>query len=166
MSLNIVTLKEIVSDLFMCLGPLRVCEDPIQEYVVDPVTNCILEPISDDCVDPARRALEVNPLGNCIPCLTPVPTLPQKDSTREQRQRADELAATRSQYQYNYSLMRTFTVIEKDGKKNGIQGRGFACLDSLPFSQLPSLCWVALVLQHALVLLDNLILVLDLMLDE
>src|SRR5947209_4334881 len=130
MSSNIVTLREIVSDLFTCLGPLRVCEDPVQEYVVDPATDCILEPVSDNCVDPVRRALEVNPVGSCLPCLTPAPTLPQNDSSPEQRRRAQELAATRSQYQYNYSLMRTFKVIEEDGQKAGVPGRGSVGADA------------------------------------
>ncbi|HYM61292.1 MAG TPA: lipoxygenase family protein [Thermoanaerobaculia bacterium] len=156
-----VMLREIVSELFMCLGPLQSCEDAVQDNCVDPIQDCIIDPYVDNCVDPVKRALEVNPLG-CVPCLGVEPSLPQYDTAAQQDSRAAQLARTQPKYQYNYSLMRTFHVVERDGEKVGIQGEGVAVLESLPFSQLPSLCWIVLVVQHALTVLDNMALVLEL----
>jgi arachidonate 15-lipoxygenase len=153
------TLRDIVSEVFACLGPLRACESAVQDNIVAPVEEYVVDPVTGHCVDPALRILEVNPLG-CLPWCD-APTLPQYDTPAQQQARADQLARTQPSYQYNYNLMRTFRVVERDGRKVGIQGEGIACLDSLPLSQLPSLCWVLLVLQHALAILDNFLLVLE-----
>jgi arachidonate 15-lipoxygenase len=152
-------LRDIVSEVFACLGPLRACENAVQENIIAPIDDYVVDPVTEHCIDPAQRKLEVNPLG-CLP-FCDVPTLPQYDSPAQQQARADQLARTQPSYQYNYNLMRTFHVIEQNGKKVGVQGEGIACLDSLPISQLPSFCWLLLVLQHALAILDNFILVLE-----
>jgi len=149
---DMLLLRDIVSDVFACLGPLRACEETVQEYVVDPLQEYVLDPTIDYCIDPARQALEVNPCS-CIPGCGREPTLPQFDSPSQQDSREAQLARMKSHYQYNYSLVRTY--------RNGEQGRGIAILDSLPVAQMPSLCWVLLALQNALVVLDNLILVLE-----
>src|SRR4051812_42024650 len=105
-------LREIVDGLFSCLGPLRVCQEPIQDRCVDPLQDRLIDPINQECVDPLRRALEVNPLG-CLPWAGQ-PSLPQFDSVGQQESRAAQLARTRPQYQYNYTLVRTFQVEERD----------------------------------------------------
>lgn len=147
-------LSNIVTDLFACLGPLRACDEAVQRYVVDPVQECVIDPTMEYCVDPVRNALAINPCG-CIPGCGGYPSLPQFDSPREQAARSEELARTQRQYQYNYDLVRTF--------QNGQQGRGIAVLDSVPFAQLPSVVWLCLVLENALIVLDNLLLVFDLL---
>lgn len=146
--------RDIVSDVFACLGPLRACEEPIQQRCVEPIQEVIFDPFVDYCLDPVRHALAVNPLGWCPFCGVE-PSLPQDDSPAEQDTRAAELQRARMRYQYNYSLVRTF--------HQGVQGKGIAILDSVPMEQLPSLCWVILVLQNALVVIDNLVLVLDML---
>jgi arachidonate 15-lipoxygenase len=155
------TLRDVIGDLFMCLEPLRACQEPIEERCVDPVQENIIDRLRDNCVDPIQRALEINPLG-CIPWLGSEPSLPQFDTSSQQDSRAAQLARVQPKYQYNYTLVRTFRVEERKGRKVGVQGRGIAVLDSLPFSELPSLYWLLLVLQHGLILIDNLLLVLDL----
>jgi arachidonate 15-lipoxygenase len=159
------TLTTIIDDLFSCLGPLRACQEPIQDRCVDPIQDRIIEPLRDGCVDPVLQALEVNPLG-CIPWLGQQPSLPQNSSEQQQKSRAEQLARTKPDYEYNYRLVRTFRVEERNGKQIGIQGKGIAALDSLPFEQLPSLCWLILGLQQALLIIDNLLVVLDLITEE
>lgn len=149
---DMVLLRDIVSDVFACLGPLRSCEEPIQRYIVDPVQEYILDPTVDYCIDPARNALSVNPCG-CIPPCGGYPTLPQDDSTAQQDQRLAQLGRAKQNYQYNYELVRSF--------HNGEPGIGIACADSVPLAQFPSLCWITVVLQNALIVLDNLILILE-----
>jgi arachidonate 15-lipoxygenase len=154
---DLIPLRDIVSDLFACLGPLRACEESVQQRIVEPVQELVCDPTIEYCVDPVRNALSVNPLA-CIPGCGYYPSLPQFDSPLEQDSRAAQLARARSNYQYNYTLVRTF----RDGK----QGPGIAVLDSVPMEQLPSLCWVVIALQNALVILDNLLLVMEMLLQE
>jgi arachidonate 15-lipoxygenase len=159
-------LRDIVDELFTCLTPLRMCEEPIQNYLVYPFEEGILDPYREYIVDPIRNALEVNPVG-CVPCLGMIPTLPQFDSPTEQDRREAQLDRTQPDYQYNYTLVRTFKVHEgPGGAKVGVPGRGIAILDKVPFSQLPSLCWLLLALREALVVIDNLLQVLDLLVVE
>lgn len=155
-------LRDVIDQVFMCLGPLRACEAPVQDRCVDPLQDYVISPVDEYCVDPARRYLEVNPLG-CIPGIGTPPSLPQYDSIAQQDGRAAQLTRTQPDYQYNYTLVRTFRVVERNGRKRGVQGKGIAILDSLPFSQLPSICWIMIVLRQALIILDNLLLVLDLL---
>lgn len=155
------TLRDVIDDLFMCLGPLRACQEPIEDRCVEPVQERLIDPLRENCVNPIQSALEVNPLG-FSPLFGIQPSLPQFDSSSQQDSRAAQLARTQPNYQYNYTLVRTFRVEDRNGKKVGIQGKGIAILDGLPFSQLPSICWLLLVLQHGLILIDNLLLVLDL----
>lgn len=157
-----ITLRDVIDDLFMCLGPLRACQEPLEERCVDPAQEYIIDPLRDNCVDPVQSALEVNPLG-FIPGLGTQPSLPQFDTASQQDSRAAQVARAKPNYQYNYSLVRTFRVEERRGRREGVQGRGIAVLDALPFSQLPSIFWLMLVVQHALTLLDNLLAVLDLL---
>jgi arachidonate 15-lipoxygenase len=147
-----VLLRDIISDIFACLGPLRSCEEPIQQYIVDPVQEYVLDPTIDYCIDPARNALSINPCG-CIPPCGGYPTLPQDDSPAQQDQRVAQLGRAKSTYQYNYELVRSF--------HNGEPGIGIACADSVPLAQFPALCWITVVLQNALIVLDNLILILE-----
>ena len=156
------TLSDLVGELFTCLEPLRVCEDPIQDRCVYPLQERVIGPVSEHCVEPARRAVGVSPLS-CVPALTARPTLPQNDTEAQQEMRAEQVGRTRSSYQYNYSLVRTFRVEERNGRRVGVQGAGIAILDKLPFSQSPSLCWLLEVVRHALIILDNLIVVLELL---
>jgi arachidonate 15-lipoxygenase len=155
------SLTNVIDELFSCLGPLRACQEPIQDRCVDPLQEHIIEPIRDRCVDPVLHSLEVNPLG-CVPGLGLKPSLPQYNTETQQKNRAAQLARTEPDYQYNYGLVRTFRVEERDGKRVGVQGKGLAILDSLPFEQLPSLCFIILALQQALLVVDNLLVVLDL----
>lgn len=155
------SLSNVIDELFSCLGPLRGCQEPIQDRCVDPVQEHLIDPIRDGCVDPVLHYLEVNPLG-CVPWLGTQPSLPQDDSPALQDSRAEQLARTQPDYQYNYGLVRTYRVEERNGKEVGVQGKGIAILDSLPFEQLPSLCWLMLALQQALLVVDNLLAVLDL----
>jgi arachidonate 15-lipoxygenase len=154
------TLRDVIDDLFMCLGPLRACQEPIEDRCVDPVQERIIDPLRDNCVDPIQQALEINPLG-FSPAFGTKPSLPQFNTPSQQDSRAAQLGRTKPNYQYNYSLVRTFRVEDRGGRRVGVQGRGIAVLDALPFSQLPSIFWLMLVVQHALVLLDNLLTVLD-----
>lgn len=154
---DMVLLRDIVSDVFACLGPLRSCEEPVQQYIVDPLQEYVLDPTIDYCIDPVRNALSVNPCG-CIPGCGGYPSLPQYDTPEQQDQRIAQLGRTKPLYQYNYTLVRTF----HDGK----QGKGIAILDSVPMAQLPSLCWVILALQNALIILDNLLLILDMLAEQ
>lgn len=156
------SLSDVIDELFMCLGPLRACEEPIQDRCVEPVQEYLVEPIHEECVDPVLRSLEVNPLG-CIPWCGLQPSLPQFDTEAQQHARAAQLNRTKPNYKYNYTLVRTFRVEERGGRKVGVQGRGIAILDSLPFSQLPSLCWIIIVLRKGLIVVDNLLMVLDLL---
>lgn len=156
------TLRDVIDELFTCLGPLRACEEPIQDRCVDLLQEHFIDPVGERCVDPILHSLEVNPLG-CLPCFGDQPSLPQYDTRSQQDSRAAQIARTQPNYEYNYSLVRTFRVIERDSKKVGVQGEGIAVLDKLPFSQLPSLCWICLALRQALIILDNLLLVLDLL---
>lgn len=155
------SLSEVVDQLFSCLGPLRSCQEPIQDRCVDPAQEYVIGPVLEGCVNPVLRSLEVNPLG-CLPGIGTQPSLPQYDSNTQQAGRAAQLARTQPDYQYNYTLVRTFRVEDRNGEKVGVQGKGIAVADSVPFSQLPSLCWIILALQHALVIIDNLIAVLEL----
>lgn len=143
-------LRDIVSEFFACLGPLRSCEEPAQR-LVEPV-QAALDTATARCFDPARDAFAINPCG-CIPGCGGLPSLPQDDTPGEQAARAAYLARIKGFYQYNYSLVRTF--------RDGQQGPGIAVLDSVPTAQEPSLWWVCLVLQQAIAVLDNLILVLE-----
>src|SRR5688572_14833817 len=156
------TLSSVIDELFSCLGPLRACQEPIQDRCVNPIQDHMVDPVREHCVDPALHALEVNPLG-CIPWLGVQPSLPQNDSEPQQRGRAEQLGRTQPSYQYNYGLVRTFRV-EENGQ--GVQGKGIAILDSLPFEQLPSLCWIMSALQQALLVVDNLLAVLELLNDR
>jgi arachidonate 15-lipoxygenase len=156
------SLSDVIDELFMCLGPLRACEEPIQDRCVDPAQEYLIGPVQNECVDPVLRFLEVNPLG-FLPGCGPQPSLPQFDTTSQQDARDAQLGRTRPNYQYNYTLVRTFRVEERNGNKVGVQGRGIAILDSLPFSELPSLCWIIVVLRQALIVLDNLLMVLELL---
>src|SRR4051794_9707473 len=108
------TLTDVIDELFMCLGPLRACEEPIQERCVEPAQEYIIEPIQERCVEPVRRYLEVSPL-TCLPWVNVSPTLPQNDSTAQQYARYSQLGRTRGHYQYNYRLVRTFRVEERGG---------------------------------------------------
>src|SRR5882724_2365848 len=137
-------LRDVVDELFTCLEPLRACEQPVQDYLVYPLEEGIIDPYREICVDPIRNALEINPLG-CVPCLGIQPSLPQFDTPEEQDRREAQLARTQPNYQYNYTLVRTFKVKGPDGKI-GVPGRGIAVVDKVPFSELPSLCWLLLVL--------------------
>ncbi|HEX8150565.1 MAG TPA: lipoxygenase family protein [Pyrinomonadaceae bacterium] len=159
------TLSDIIDELFMCLGPLRACEEPFQERCVEPVQEYIVEPVQERCVDPVRRYLEISPL-TCLPWVDITPNLPQNESTAQQYARASQLGRTRGHYQYNYRLVRTFRVEQRGNRKVGVQGRGIAVLDSLPFSQQPSIWWLVEVVREALLVVDNLLLVLDLLLQQ
>jgi arachidonate 15-lipoxygenase len=156
------SLRDVIDELFMCLGPLRACEEPVQERCVEPLQEHLINPIHERCVDPVVRALAVHPLA-CVPWLGIKPSLPQNDTSAQQESRAAQVAETQPSYQYNYMLARTFRVEERNGKKVGIQGEGIAALESLPFAQLPSLCWILLALRQGLMIVDNLILVLELL---
>ncbi|HEX7154260.1 MAG TPA: lipoxygenase family protein [Thermoanaerobaculia bacterium] len=149
-----VTLRDIVSDVLSCLGPLRACDDAVQTYVAEPLQAYVVDPTINYCIDPVRHALAINPCG-CIPGCGSVPTLPQYDSPSQQDIRDAQVGRAKSLYQYNYTLVRTF--------REGRQGEGIAILDSVPMAQLPSLWWVCIVLQQAIIVLDNLLLVLELM---
>lgn len=155
-----VALRDIVSQVFQCLGPLRACEDAVQDRLVYPFEEDCVDPFVDNCYDPVRDWLEVNPLSG-IPCLGIEPSLPQYDTPEQQDRRADQVQRTRQHYQYDYNLVRTFKVIEQNGQKIGVQGPGVAVLASLPLEQLPSLCWLLLALQQALVILENLLVILE-----
>ena len=148
--------RDIVSDLFACLGPLRACEEPIQNRIVDPMQEYVFDPFVDYCADPVRHALAINPCA-CIPGLGNYPSLPQYDSPAQQDTRTAQVARAKRLYQYNYTLVRTYHI--EEGQP--VQGRGIAILDSVPMEQLPSMCWVILVLQQALVVVDNLLLILE-----
>src|SRR5438132_856935 len=142
------SLAEIVDELFACLGPLRACEEPIQDRCVDPLQDYVIDPLQEQCIDPVSRAMAVNPLG-CLPIIGgEQPSLSQDDSPAQQDSRDQQLQRARRDYQYNYDKVRTFHVEERDGVKIGIQGEGIGILDSLPLSQMPSLCWICLLLQH------------------
>src|SRR5437870_856723 len=154
-------LSQIVDQLFSCLGPLRGCQEPIQDRCVDPVQEYLIAPVSERCVDPVLSYLEVNPLG-CLPVIGIQASLPQSDSITEQEERAAQLGRTQQNFQYNYSLVRTFRIQKRNGKDVGVQGKGIAVVDSVAFSQLPSVCWIIPVLQHALAIIDNLLAVLEL----
>jgi arachidonate 15-lipoxygenase len=178
-------LRDIVSEVFACLGPLRACEGAVQNNIIAPIEEYVIDPVRENCIDPVQRALEVNPFG-CVPFCNCNPTLPQYDTPAQQQARADQIARTQPHYQYNYNLMRTFKVVDlgQQGQhpdcvvvsysKNGIQVppqeaeqvnlqcEGVAILDSLPLSQLPALLWLLDVMRHALVILDNFMLVLEL----
>lgn len=159
------TLRDIIGEIFTCLEPLRACEDPIQDRCVYPLQERVIDPVGERCVEPVRRALDVSPL-TCVPGLSTRPTLPQNDTESQQENRADQLNRTRTSYQYNYSLVRTFRVEEQNGRPVGVQGEGIAVLDKLPFSQSPSICWLLEVVRHGLIILDNLIVVLELLDQE
>ncbi|HXI25828.1 MAG TPA: lipoxygenase family protein [Pyrinomonadaceae bacterium] len=152
------SLSQIVDQLFTCLGPLRGCQEPIQDRCVDPLQEYVIDPVTERCVDPVLSYLEVNPLG-CLPVIGIQPSLPQFDSSTEQEERVEQLGRTQQNFQYNYSLVRTF---KRNGKDVGVQGKGIAVADSVAFSQLPSICWILPVLQHALSIIDNLLAVLEL----
>jgi arachidonate 15-lipoxygenase len=156
------SLAEIVDELFSCLGPLKACEEPVQDRCVDPLQSYVIDPLQEKCIDPVARAMAVNPLG-CLPLIGgEQPSLPQDDSAAQQDSREQQLQRARRDYQYNYDKVRTFHVV--DGK--GVQGEGIGILDSLPISQMPSLCWVCLLLQHVLVLIDNLLMIIELLLQQ
>ena len=157
-------LTDIVDQLFTCLGPLRACQEPIQDRCIDPMQEYLISPVREECVDPVLNYLEVNPLG-CLPGIGSQPSLPQHDSKIEQEERAAQLGRTKQSYQYNYSMVRTFRIERRNGKEIGVQGKGIAVVDSIAFSQLPSVCWIIMALQHALVIIDNLMAVLDLIED-
>src|SRR5262252_3283002 len=155
-------LNEIVDQLFTCLGPLRSCQEPIQDRCVDPAQDYLIDPVRDGCVDPVLNYLEVNPLG-CLPVCGSQPSLPQHDSSEQQQDRAAQLGRTQQSYQYSYSLVRTFRIQKRNDQEIGVQGKGIAVADSVAFTQLPSVCWLILVLQHALKIIDNLLAVLELL---
>ena len=155
------TLTEIVDQLFTCLGPLRACQEPIQDRCVDPLQQYAIDPVAERCVNPVLNYLEVNPLG-CLPVVGIQPSLPQSDSLTEQEERAAQLGRSQQNFQYNYSLVRTFRIEKVNGKDVGVEGKGIAVADSVAFSQLPSICWIVPVLQHALAIVDNLLAVLEL----
>src|SRR5438477_8347134 len=156
------SLAEIVDELFACLGPLKMCEEPVQDRCVDPLQDYVIDPLQEQCIDPVSRAMAVNPLG-CLPIIGgEQPSLPQDDSPAQQDSRDQQLQRARRDYQYNYDKVRTFHVVDGEGK----QGEGIGILDSLPLSQMPSLCWICLLLEHVLVLIDNLLMVIELLLQQ
>src|SRR5688572_393582 len=141
---DMVLLRDIVSDVFACLGPLRSCEEPIQRYIVNPVQEYVCDPTIDYCIDPARNALAINPCG-CVPGCGIWPSLPQFDTPAQQDQRIAQLGRTKPLYEYNYSLVRAF--------HNGQPGKGIAVADSVPFAQMPALFWLCAAIQNALIIL-------------
>jgi arachidonate 15-lipoxygenase len=156
--MDTLSLRDLVDELFNCLGPLRSCAEPIQDYLVYPYEEYVVDPIQANCIDPVSRYLEVNPLG-CVPCLGLEPSLPQYDTPEQQDRREAQLTRTQPYYQYNYDLVRTYKVVDGVGK----QGPGLAALANLPLTQLPSLCFIALALRQALVIVENFLAVLELL---
>jgi len=150
-------LIDAIEQLFECLVPIRACTHPVEERCLDPLQRNLIGPVQEECVDPVLRTLEVNPLG-CLPWIGIRPSLPQDDAPSQQDMRARQLARGQPDYQYNYALVKTFRV--ERGK--GEQGEGIAILDKVPFSQLPSCVWLLKVCSQAMVVIDNLLLVLDL----
>src|SRR5260370_30970622 len=99
---SMLSLSTIIDELFSCLGPLRACEDPIQDRCVGPVQEYLIDPIDDHCVDPILRSLEVNPLG-CLPGFGLQPSLPQYDPIAQHATRAPQVRRTQPDHQHNYT---------------------------------------------------------------
>ena len=53
------SLAEIVDELFACLGPLKMCEEPIQDRCVDPLQDYVIDPLQEQCIDPVSRAMAI-----------------------------------------------------------------------------------------------------------
>src|SRR5258707_4972048 len=115
------SLRDLVDELFNCIGPLRSCVEPVQDCLIYPYEEYVVDPIQANCIDPVTRYLEVNPLG-CVPCLGIEPSLPQYDTPQQQDRREAQLTRTQPHYQYNYDLVRTYKVVDGHGK----QGEGLA----------------------------------------